>query len=349
MDLGPEISIAINDSARVNAFALPDKKMPIITISAATCIRLRQLMHQVVWTMGAGPFRMRGPEGDNVDGQLLSASLSRQLGKEIITEINLQPGQNEMNYFNYLLPVTPTEKRIHLADALALSAFDFLIMHEIVHIVRGQSRFLPPASASFFEGLEEGGMLSSRNLAAEKPFLRQILELEADCFAASASATQFGGLKQMIPLWREWTDEIEEVQNLWLISLALLFSFLDAWSTGSARETRTHPPAGVRLLGAATTFFDTVVPKFEGGEDIENWPEEAQQVGSKVYSALEQAAHLWEVFDLPKASGGIVADPNGFKSLLKDFNSYRSRLDKFNQERDKQIKQTDAGSSAQRA
>ena len=335
MDLGPEISVAVNDSTRVNAFALPDKKMPIVTISAATCIRLRQLMHQVVWTMGAGPFRMQGPEGNNADGQLLSASMDLRLGKEIVTEIDLRPGQDEIKYFKYLLPVAPTEKRIHLAEALTLSAFDFLIMHEIVHIVRGQSRFLPAASASFFEGLEGGSMLSNKNLAAEKPFLREILEFEADCFAASTSATQFGGLRQMIPMWQKWTDEIEEVQNLWLISLALLFSFLDVWSMKSARETRTstHPPAGVRLLGAATIFFDTVLPNFDGGEDVEAWPEEAQQVGFRVYSALEQAAHLWEVFDLPKSSGRIVTKPRGIKSLLKEFNSYRRRLEKFNEQR----------------
>jgi hypothetical protein len=334
VDLGPEISVAINDSTRVNAFALPDKKTPIITISAGTCIRLRQLMHQVVWTMAAGPFTMRGPEGNIVDGQLLSASLGPDLGKEIFAEIDLRPGRDEISYLNYLLPVAPTEKRMHLADALTLSAFDFLIMHEIVHIVRRQSRFLPSASASFFEGLEGGGAFSVENLAAEEPFLREILELEADCFAASASATQFGGLEEMIPLWQKWTDDIEEVQNLWLISLALLFSFLDAWSTRSVRETRTHPPAGVRLLGATTIFFDRNMPEFSGGVDVQNWPQEAQQVGWKVYSALEQTAHLWEVFNLPKASGRIVTKPKGFKSLQKDFNSYRGRLEKFNQRRE---------------
>jgi hypothetical protein len=136
----------------------------------------------------------------------------------------------------------------------------------------------------------------------------------------------------MIPLWHKWTDNLEEVQDLWLTSLALLFSFLDAWSARSEHQVRTHPPAGVRLLGIASVIFDDVTQGFATGADaIETWSQEALQIGGRVYSALERAAHVWEVVDLPTVSARLVTAQPGLESLISEFNRYRRKLIEFNQ------------------
>ena len=321
-DLGPQIAVAINDSTAVNAYALPDERGPIITLSAGACIRLRQLMHLVTWNMK--DFPTQGSEGELPNGRLLSSSLNPQLAEDILVPIDLSAGQDEMRYLELLLPVAPSEKRGYLANVLTLAAFDFMVMHEISHIVRGHARFLGSVPNFFFEG---GSAQAYGPIPGDKLALRRLLELDADLSATATSAAQFAGLGEIIPAWRRWTDNTTEVQDLWLTSLALLFSFFDAWSIKSEFHEPTHPPVGVRLLSIASVLFDELA---EGFPTVDNptggMTEEGLGLAWRVYSALERAARAWEVADLPEVSARLITGKAGFEPLMSKFGSYRTDL-----------------------
>jgi hypothetical protein len=331
-DLGAEVSVAINDSGAVSAYALPDARRPVITLSAGACVRIRQLMHMVVWDMKNFPARK--PEGVIPAPQLLASSLDPNLSEAVLLHVNLHPDQKDDNHLELLLPVAPTERRNHLAKALTLSALDFLIMHEISHIVRGQSRYLQTDSPSFFEGFENRSTHDGE-AATVRLTRRQLLEFEADVAAGPASARQFGGVEKIIPLWREWTEDVEEVQDLWLTSLALLFSFINAWSAKSSHPTRNHPPPGVRLLAVASSVFDELTKDLFSPSVAKSWHPEAHRIAGRVFLALERAAHVWEVFDLPVESARLVTTPKSFRSIVDEFNLYREKLLEFQEHRNR--------------
>jgi hypothetical protein len=186
-------------------------------------------------------------------------------------------------------------ERQRLANALTTAALDFLVMHEIEHILRNQIRFHGDLHQTFFLEAE----VSEYKPLPDQIELQQLLELDADLSAAPESARQFTGAgKTILPVWRSWTNDNVEVVNLWLVMLALTLFLFDSWSRKTGNQAKSHPPPWIRI-----TVIVVIVSK-----QLVDWQfaEGAEEAVTFALNALRDAAEIWSGLGLPEESASSV-------------------------------------------
>ena len=303
-DLGPKIRVAINAKPTVGARAIPLADYPVITINAGTCVRLRQLMHHAVYSREIFPARASEEDFPEVP---LQQGLRLAPAGDILEPVDLTPGDSDEDHFRLAAPMAPTAERQKLANALTVVALDFIVVHEISHILRDQIRFYRSRPRNFFlEGDESG-----RPQDPEDDFmLLQLLEVDADLAAAPETARQFARGQDNPPMWQEWTDDKFEVLNLWLVSLSLTFFLLDAWARKSG-NSKTHPEPRVRL----SMIIAALAEQFSEWELVHT----AEEGVEFAMYAYQQAVEIWLGLGLPPESS-LTGTPEEWRAGASYYN-----------------------------
>jgi hypothetical protein len=310
VDLGPKIRVVINDMPTVGACAIPDTRYPVVTVNAGTCVRLRQLIYHAVRCKEV--FTEREHETPFPDSAV-EESLDLAPATSILEPVDLTSGLSDTHYFAMAAPLAPTAERQDLANALTIAAFDFLVMHEIAHILRNQVRFrgggplrLFPEGSSPAPALAPGGDI----------ILEQLLELDADLTAGPETARQFAGGRDIPPMWERWTTDKFEILNLWLVSLALTFFLLDTWARKSGFPD-SHPEPRDRL----TMIMAMLAQEFAGWH-LTHTGEEGVEFAMYAY---QQAVEIWLKLGLPAESATL-----GTRDQVQSGMSfYISKLDEY--------------------
>jgi hypothetical protein len=284
------IKFAINGAPTVNAFAILDPEYPLISLNAGFCVRVRQLMHHAVHNSEVLKSR-KIEEGFPKDA--IEEALDLAPAAALLQPVDLAAGQDENAYFAMAAPLAPSKERFELAQTLTTAALDFIVLHEVCHILRNQGRFYENSHHLSFNEAEAAGPTSEN-----AQLLRQALELDADLAAGPENARQFGGGRGITPGWRKWTDDGLEVLGLWLLSLCLTFFLLDTWRENADPKLSTHPLPRVRLMLIMSIVLD----------NIADWQLEMSQreLFGFVVETHRQAAEIWNSLGLPEKSSVLA-------------------------------------------
>jgi hypothetical protein len=154
--------------------------------------------------------------------------------------------------------LTPEVKAMGRTEAVGQFVFhfmlQFIILHEIAHIVLGHLTWLDSES-----GISMINEVEFAPLPDDEYANRQVLEADADRQAASWASGLVDYAMKSNPYWR-YTTDADLFHDIGYIYGAL-FMFLDAIDVDKPEEFRTHPKASIRL-GIALAFVESFLEKY---------------------------------------------------------------------------------------
>jgi len=166
-------------------------------------------------------------------------------------------------------PVVPPPPNDPVREACALVmsrlALEFLITHELAHIVRGHVGYIyDSVGIPYMLEFRSHGM--QKPPAAFDPIVRQALEVDADRIAVVntlriANMAKEGNLRQK---WNGIISSSQEAIYIWNFAIGWLFYLWGLEVDFDEMDKYDHPPSGLRDLEAVATAM-TVMEK--------NWPE----------------------------------------------------------------------------
>jgi hypothetical protein len=274
----PKIRTAINTDPNINALAIKNGSRQMISLNLGMCIRVRQMMWQA--TYNTEVFRPR-PTEQALRPELLAESAAKFSPDWLLQPAILGPGLDQEAYYRLLNPVAPSVERIDLAMTLTRSALNFIILHEIAHLVRNQADFLPDRDSAFFMEVRD-------TLPAEEDetvALRRLLEADADMAAAEVAFR----IARRNNIWADWTDDPLEGAALWIISVTLVFWLFQACNIAKGGDDLLHPPPLTRTMMLACGTVDRMP-----GLDLLS----TENVVPFTVDALASAAAIWDSFGL---------------------------------------------------
>ncbi len=242
-----DIQIELADDQSLNARAFTTGTGEGIAINAGVAITLPFFFHALLGNPQAFP-SVGNPAADEPSQQPLDAELFALSGRAR----DLEPGVN----WRPRMSVSNDPVRFHYATYLSMVAWDFLLFHEIAHIVRCHVAYL--AEAGFGDVATPRLSMDEfeKNIQQDAPKLRRSLEADADTVAARV---QVGGhhhndpavigqsaLGPYAPPTR-WTWD--DVCESWFRAVGLLFQLMAIRDRRDVRdEARMHPHPDVRLF-----------------------------------------------------------------------------------------------------
>lgn len=277
-----KIRTAINTSSSINALAFQNGAFRLVSLNVGMCIRVRQMMWQA--THNTEVFKPR-PDEQMLRPELLTESNSKFSPKWLIEPIAVQPGLDDDFYYKMLTPVAPSIERVNLAVALTRCALNFIVLHEIGHLVRNQTPFLPGGQPALFMEMRHDLPAPSNK---KEIIVRRLLEVDADLAAVEVG---FQTSDQGAAQWSEWTENPIEAAGLWIISVALVFWLFQACDTSVGSQSHLHPSPLTRIMYLASYLAD-IIP----GLDLLN----ADDVIPFTMGAIASAAEVWDGFGLSK-------------------------------------------------
>jgi len=275
-----KIRTAINASPDINALALQNGALRVVSLNLGMCIRVRQMMWQA--THNTEVFRPR-PNEQALRPELLAESSSKFSPAWLTQPVNIRPGLDDDAYHRILIPVAPSIERVQLAIALNRCALNFIILHEMAHIVRNQSAFLPGSRSAFFTEIRDNLPAQANE---EQIRLECLLEVDADIAAVDVA---FSNANRSDDLWAGWTDSPIERAGLSIISIALVFWLFQACNISLMGADPLHPSPLTRIMMLASYLGD-IIPGF-GLLD-------ADDVVPFTLGAIASAAKVWDDFGL---------------------------------------------------
>jgi hypothetical protein len=244
----PRIIFGINDSPLLNAYAFKYDGFYIISFNVGSIailadFFLRFLSNPTV-LLNVGQSNREVDRGQNLPVQTdANVRLFRREGQSVRVD--------------FCFPLD--EERMMFALALSFLSLDFLVAHEIRHILAGHVDYLE--SVAGLTHIAEAGSFGSNR---ERLMIRQAIEMDADSFGACVTV-------QFALLGHEQQDAIESVflpvvadlrsaLNYACISIDMLFKIFSITIPQHGPSywwMATHPPAHARrsiALGAASEF-----------------------------------------------------------------------------------------------
>jgi hypothetical protein len=268
----------INQDPRVGAYALPNGSHPLITVNAGTFIRLSQLFNFVVLDREAFP--------EMPDETVVLDAERARFGVDpssLVEPVDLDPRSSVDDCIHLFAPLPNTLRRRDLAQALYIAALDYVVLHELAHIVRRHDRFCEGPNGIYF-GETPGGEYRP---PSKLPALVRKIEADADLTAAYFSSHSYcrsGNLD----LWRGWAESTVEALELWMFAIWMTIGLLGGWSEGQhGRVWYPHPSVRLALiLIEACTVAEEI--------DIDR-----DSMGKVLRAAYRRASTAWARLGLP--------------------------------------------------
>ncbi|MFL5616079.1 MAG: hypothetical protein ACJ796_20605 [Gemmatimonadaceae bacterium] len=128
------------------------------------------------------------------------------------------------------------------AQMFTLMAFDFLVRHEITHVMHGHVGY------QYEKGGLEGLLDLETHLQASEKMIRQAFEMDADAWAAILGAgdamLRVDRFEKVSPRWRAISGSYEDSFFAYLFSIHSFFLLTD--------EALGHPPIDFKTIGTAS-------------------------------------------------------------------------------------------------
>jgi hypothetical protein len=163
-----------------------------------------------------------------------------------------------------VVPVLPVNKvRLGYSRLLLEMAFDFLVSHEVCHIVNGHVDYL-----NKLEGLASLAEFEPRHDDLSASIPRQTMEMDADsagaCDGMRAALLKAGNINLVLPPWRQFYVDPAIAFFAWSFAVHSLFRlFGDERFLGTDLSNAMYPPVRLRQFLAASTADEYVTQKHE--------------------------------------------------------------------------------------
>lgn len=156
--------------------------------------------------------------------------------------------------------------RLKVAALCSTLAMDFLCIHELAHVGYGHTTYLKNKSQIPF--LLE---VDPSTYGPDVQITRQALEMSADALAASLSLDAFlrdrGQIIKSIPEVKFISDD-EMAIFLWVFACGSLFFMFNPTCDINSLESRSHPPAAVRLKGNLNCALDNIAGRYDNPKEV---------------------------------------------------------------------------------
>jgi len=174
------------------------------------------------------------------------------IGDRSLESVNLQHSEGLYNDFVLLMERRKSEDRTpftlmprdviraKFAGDLLLSAMDFLVMHEIIHITHGHVGYIGESIG--LSHIMEVSQMAAPAPAVFDPIVRQALEMDADCNSIAAILSMLRKFEK--------TDHVQREDMLYKFCFALAGIFhLWGWKIDhNSLDREAHPPVALRYL-----------------------------------------------------------------------------------------------------
>jgi hypothetical protein len=272
----PRITIAVSAEPSVNAYAIPDDKVPIIALSAGALVRVRQLFMFAAHDTEIFPDAEERGAGKSKWGGAIAP-------RDLLRRVDLAPidrRRNDSSYVHLIGPVPPTPARLALAIALTKAAVDFVGMHEFAHLARNHALTTAEPARLFRE------VSAERRISEEAAELSQLCEVDADLIGGRLSVLKFIAAERLETVWQGWASDQRNALRLWIIALMLTFMLFNGWSRTFGGGSHPHPAIRIHALLAG------VLEQLSEHVQVANVIDLAQE-------ALEAARLVWHRLGLP--------------------------------------------------
>jgi len=172
-----------------------------------------------------------------------------------------------------------------LRDMLAATAINFVVLHELGHIINGHL-----ASGVYGHGVIDE---TAPEIDADVRLTRRTLEFDADAFAALHNLSVSGGGASNLDI--NSGSEIESALRLVVAGGSLAQLFFEFFDPGIEEDyrPRTHPPALIRLKMFCSLYPSLYERERERGS---NWPDiDVPDVCSRMVAEREAALMAWSI------------------------------------------------------
>lgn len=178
--------------------------------------------------------------------------------------------------------------RLLFAHYVTMVALDFLIFHEFAHIVNGHCDYIESLRA---KNPKCQSFILEANQQSASPFplmARQMLERNADIFAANksfASVAGFGKSDQKEHPFVRFCSTPKDASFAWAFAVFSIFMFWGIEIDPSDLERRLYPPTAIRANTAANVAMESVIEKL--------YPEQLKECGEACASAYMEVSNAF--------------------------------------------------------
>ena len=215
-----------------------------------------------------------------------------------ISELHDQIGKVE-------IPIPADEARWKYGQILLVTAFDFIVLHELAHLLNGHVALIQERAGKPMRNGEAPGV---------DPLLRQCLEMDADCFAVA----QFMGFLGD-PAYPASNGASAEMLVFELVFSVYSMLRLDGF--GEYSGSTHHPSPGIRRVMILDTI-GTWIDKLQGKVD-------AESLRSAVLRAVRESERAFvELFggEIPQAELNRSVSTDARSQIAKILEGWRSML-----------------------
>lgn len=254
--VSPTIVFDILGDATINAFACRKKSHDAIFLHSGLVVALYLLYSRLLQYSEGFPWATQQTSHRAVPPQLTALPATfEDITLQMLTHIARMSHGEPIS--NLVLPYTPEDPaRRELANCLWRWSLNFVLFHELAHILHGHVDFLASIDpASVFRG--EKSTMPLAAVASIKPSLalddswyelRRSQELQADRFAVAATFLPLALSPGSLPSTLRVSDRLIYTWGFALATIFTVFAHLDAGNG----TTASHPPPHTRL---ATSMF----------------------------------------------------------------------------------------------
>lgn len=278
-----EIFVVPNASGVVNAFALPNSRPAIISVTAGLLIRLRQMFAFVTYNCELYP---------QLPGEVLFGNPDDLLGG-LTTAVLLEPADlrpratahgPDGDFLHLFAPIAPSAPRLDLANRMTSYALGFVVWHEFAHIIRGHASAigLTDEVATFCETSRDG-------VSVENEIARQMVELDADITAAGLTSIAVENDPE--ETWGAWATTRRESLEQTVMTLALTWMLVGKWDQRPDDQRGQHPHPFVRTLVSLAHMMGFAEDRQEGLK--------SDELKSAASAGLQRAMTAWKRMQLP--------------------------------------------------
>lgn len=231
---GHSIAIGYYELPEFNAFAGTHQGEDLIAISANLPISLSLLFRRAMHFPSILPFV------GNTEGMVAPPPLAANDILNVLTSLPPHP-------VGELDPV-----RERLADFLTSIAFRFIFMHEMGHVWNGHTS-LTEIRTGF--GMLKEADTDNRGFSALD---RQVIEMDADCYAARTMATLYFPEKEWLPSNPEWESEYGQDSTYTILrnfAIYLAMRCFDEVAAWEGMDESGYPPVPLRQYFVSATWF----------------------------------------------------------------------------------------------
>jgi hypothetical protein len=186
------------------------------------------------------------------NGELLKNIGNANIESKIKSELSFKFNETDLTHESQLIPIIPIDPvRKAYADLYTGMAMEFLMLHELGHVIRGHCAYIEnkyKTSWNEFQVIDSGG-------TTEDLLNRQTMEMDADRFAVNTAINilethlKNPGLFSINPLLTDVYNNSETHFLHWIFAIYTFFRICGFEDFDSHKmESVYHPPATVRVL-----------------------------------------------------------------------------------------------------